>query len=693
MDVQKEIPRARKKRIPLNDDAEGWIGYSLRGHISGRGRSSPRVLCCMAAFFAVALTIQRCSAQSFPQIRPDELKMTGMPQAPGAPAIILYREVDRDDRYLNSARENSYYRIKIFNEEGRKWANVEIPFAKGVDNVKNIRARTVKPDGSVVEFDGKTFDKSILKARGFRVEARTFTLPAVEPGCIVEYSYELEGRLGYSSHWILSEELFTKSAKFHLKPYGAAEGFPLTLRKSWHLPAGMPPPITGVDRSVSLQADNIPAFQIEDFMPPVDELKFHVDFIYEVMTPVNDPELYWKHVGEVRERQLENFVGKYKAVDQAVAETISFNDAPEVKLRKIYVRVHQIRNTSYELRKTKQEQKREGEKSDENVEDVLKRGYADTWQINWLFLAMVRAAGFDAYGCWVSSRATYFFSPKTMQAEHLNEPSVLVKLNGQDLFFNPGSPFAPYGMLDWSETGTEAWRLEKDGGGWLNTPVPKSSESRLEHVAKLRLTEDGNLEGTVKVTYTGLEAVHDRERAHNEDDLARKTFLEDQMKHQIPVAAEVELRKQPDWSDAEAPLVAEYKVNIPGWASNAGKRTLIPASVFTGLEKHLFEHADRIHDVYIDYPYEKDDDVTIELPQGWAVGNVPSLISKGGIIIAYSLNVENSKTTLHLTRKLTWNFLLLELKYYPALHSFFQDVRTGDEQQIVLQPPLNLPQS
>ena len=612
--------------------------------------------------------------------------MTAEPMAPGAPAVILYREVNRDDRNLNSAHETSYYRIKIFTEEGRKWANVAIPYAKGIDDVKNIHARTIRPDGSVVEFDGNTFDKSILKARGFRIEAKTFVLPSVEPGCIIEYSYELAGRLGTSSHWILSEDLFTKSAKFHLKPYGSSGGFVLTLRKSWHLPPGTSPPVTAPDRSVSLQANNIPAFQIEDFMPPADELKFHVDFIYEMIRPENDPELYWKQVGETRQRQLENFIEKRKAVEQALSGTISPNDSPETKLRKIYARVHQIRNTSYELHKTEQERKREKEKADENVEEVLKRGYGSAWQIDWLFLAMARAAGFDAYGCWVASRAEYFFSPGTMQAARLNEPAVLIKLNGQDLFFNPGSPFAPYGMLNWSETGTAAWRMENGGGGWLNTPVPKSSESRLQHVAKLQLAEDGALQGTVTVTYTGLEAVHDREHARNQDDVDRKSFLDDQMKQQIPATAEIDLKRQPDWSDPEAQFVAEYNVSIPAWASNAGKRMLIPAAVFTGIEKHLFEHANRIHDVYVDYPHEKDDDVTIALPQGWEADKVPAPISKDGKVLVYSRNVENGKTTLHLTRRLTWNFLLLDLKYYPALQNFFQDVRTGDDQQIVLQP-------
>jgi hypothetical protein len=48
--------------------------------------------------------------------------------------------------------------------------------------------------------------------------------------------------------------------------------------------------------------------------------------------------------------------------------------------------------------------------------------------------------------------------------------------------------------------------------------------------------------------------------------------------------------------------------------------------------------------------------------------------------------VENNKGTLHLTRRLNMDLLMVEAKLYPTLRNFFQIVRTGDEQQIVLQP-------
>ncbi len=624
-------------------------------------------------------------ADKFQPISPDELKMTSEPLAPGAAAIILFRQVDRDDSRSGSVHENNYYRIKIFTEEGRKHANVELPFVKGFTGVEHIEARTIKADGTIVEFDGKVFEKSLLKGRGFRVLAKTFTLPAVEPGCVIEYSYVMDMEHAYASHWILSEELFTKSARFSLKPYRGTYS-PIVLRRTWqNLPPGAEIK-EGADHVLTMEAKDIPAFQTEDYMPPANELKSRVDFDYESEGAARDPDQFWKNVGKRRNDLMEAFAGKKSAMEAAVAQIVQPNDPPETKLRKIYDRVQHLRNLSFELRKTEQEDKREKEKLNENVEDVWKRGYGNKWQLDWLFLALARAAGFEASGCWVSSRAEYFFHPQMMLSGHLNESAVVVKLNGQDVYFNPGAAFAPFGLLNWSETGTSGMRLDKDGGAWITTGLPKPSESAIQRTAKLKLSEAGDLEGKLTVSYTGLEAMYHRISGLHADEVARKKMLEEAVKAQIPVAAEAELTNKPDWDNAETPLIAEYELKVPNWSSSAGKRVVLPAGLFTAREKNLFEHANRIYPIYFEYPYEKTDDVTVELPDGWQVNNLPSEQTQDGHVVKYDLRATNDHGMLHLTRDLTVDFLMLQQKYYAALRTFFQAVRSGDEQQIVLQP-------
>jgi hypothetical protein len=211
-------------------------------------------------------------------IDPAELKMTSEPKAHGAPAIFLYRQVDCNDTGRANTEIN-YVRIKILTEEGRKYANVEIPYRCSKVAISSLRARTVHPDGSVASFDGKTIDQTVYKAKGVKYLAKTFTMPDVTVDSIIEYYfvYDLANGYVFDSQWILSDELFTKKAVFSLKPY---ERF--ALRWSWPsgLPRGTEPPKQDPMHVVRMTAQDIPAFQIEDFMPPADELKFRVDFVY-----------------------------------------------------------------------------------------------------------------------------------------------------------------------------------------------------------------------------------------------------------------------------------------------------------------------------------------------------------------------------------------------------------------------------
>jgi Domain of Unknown Function with PDB structure (DUF3857) len=268
---------------------------------------------------------QQANGIGFQQVSPDELKMTSEPLAMGAPAIILYRQVDRDDN-VRTGHEDNYFRIKILTEEGRKHANVEIPFFKGNDNVVNVRARTIEPDGSIVNFDGKMFEKELVKGRGVKYLAKTFTLSDVRVGSIIEYyfTWDLKEHYVFDSHWMLSEDLFTKRAQFSLRPYtgNGYQGF--NVRWTWQqLPSGTIPPKEGPDHIVRMEASNIPAFEIEDHMPPPNELKSRVDFIYEEGYVLKDEAGFWKSFDKQRDGQLESFIGKRKAMEEAVCGKLS----------------------------------------------------------------------------------------------------------------------------------------------------------------------------------------------------------------------------------------------------------------------------------------------------------------------------------------------------------------------------------
>ena len=169
---------------------------------------------------------------------------------------------------LTGRYEDNYVRIKILTEAGRKYADIEIPFSTQFEEIKIIRARTIRPDGSITNFDGNVMDKTIFQNSRSKYDAKTFTLPDVQVGSIIEYYYTIEFKGGWihGSRWIISQDLFTKHAKFTLRP--TQGDTTLSLRWSEHLPTGMPSTKQNPDGLVWLDVTNVAAFQREDFMPP-----------------------------------------------------------------------------------------------------------------------------------------------------------------------------------------------------------------------------------------------------------------------------------------------------------------------------------------------------------------------------------------------------------------------------------------
>jgi hypothetical protein len=109
--------------------------------------------------------------------------------------------------------------------------------------------------------------------------------------------------------------------------------------------------------------------------------------------------------------------------------------------------------------------------------------------------------------------------------------------------------------------------------------------------------------------------------------------------------------------------------------------------LFSAPEKRVFEHTGRAHPIYFDFPFKKLDDVTVELPLGWLVSSTPPAQDQGGgKVVGYKLRVDHDAGALHWTREMSVDALLLDAKYYAAVRSFYEVVRTADEGQIVLQP-------
>jgi uncharacterized protein DUF3857/transglutaminase superfamily protein len=597
---------------------------------------------------------------------------------PGAHAIYLYREDVRDD---TQSHEDIYERIKIFTEEGKQYGDIEIPYYRDVFSITNVRARTIRPDGSTAEWNGKLLDKTVVKARGYKVQEKTFTLPEVEAGCIIEYKYRMALNTSYlyDNTWEIQKGLFTKEAKFSFHasplydlvsiPYGVSASTPISKEK---------------DGTMRFDIQNVPALEKEDYMPPEEAVRSRVDFYYTSHGTI-DPDKFWKNTGEFWFEGSERYIGHRKAISEEVGRTVGPDDSPETKLRKLYARVQMIRNTSFEREKTIQEVKRENQKANDNVEDVLKHGVGNGVEIDYLFCGLARAAGFEASVVRVSTRNVHFFTKTMLEANKLNDVVISVKLGDKDVYLDPGNAHAPYGLLPWSETGVQGLKLDKDGGQFVTTTSASPDDAVTKRVGKLVMADDGLVNGRLTVTYTGQEALYRRLEADENDDAQRAKSLIDEVKALVPAGATVELTNSPDWNGPDAPLVAEFDVKSRAWGTQTGRRLLVSQSFFSHPVARQFEHPSRTYPIYFDYPYTDLDDITLQLPLALHAASLPATQVRTNGLGFYEISSENQGASLRLVRKMGVSGILYPAQSYAAIRNFFNQVRAGDEQQIVLE--------
>ena len=649
-------------------------------------RNRALVLSAVQLFVVSALFVIGSVASDFPPVNPAELKITSLPSQPGAAAFILdHEEVSDDQLHYRSV----YMRIKVLTEAGREQANVELPYNDRNFDIGAIHGRTIHSDGTIIPFEGKPFEKVIVKGKDLRYKVKTFTMPDVQVGSIIEYKYELRygDEMLYEPHWILQENLFQQHLHFVFKPSDRDVMLPhgrigKGLAWTWMTP-NKEQPVKSHDK-IEITLDNVPAFVEDSYLPPDNVLKYYVFFYYQT---VRNSDEFWKDEGKYWSKDVDHFA-KADAVSSALGSITAPSDTPEQKVRKIYAFVQTMENTTYLPERSAEEQKTLGLKESKNAGDVLRQKSGDRDEITRLFIAMVRAAGIPAYAMRVTSRDRSYFLPQLLDFNQLDWDIAIVQLDGKEVFLDPGTRFCPYGMLYWKYSASMGLRQNPDGKASIGESAFGSPrEAEIQRLLSLNAGMDGKATGVLKVSFLGQEAIRRRLRAIQTDTAGRTKELEDEAKSWFPENAEVTLSNQPDWN-SDNPLNAEFRVTTP-LMSSAGKRLLLPADLMVFYLPERFPHADRKYPVYFDYPYAEMDEVHIKLPEALQIDTLPSPAEVRLPYAAYVCNLTRGAHEIVVVRQLAMGGNMFPVKMYPELRDFYQKARNSDQQQILLKVNTN----
>lgn len=531
-----------------------------------------------------------------------------------ADAEVLFWEVRIDDSSVEELALKNYVRIKVFTDRGKEsQSKVDLPYS-GSAKIKDIAARVIKADGTIVVLKKEDiYERTIAKASGLKVKAKSFALPGIEPGAIIEYRWQEVYPGGSASGLRLhfQREIPAREITYYLKPY---QGL---IYNSFHMEEAKF--VKDKDNFFKLTKTNMPAYREEPRMPPEDQVRAWVFLNYTRETKL-DVAKYWKDLGRAYFEVTKDEMKANDEVKTAVAQIIGDASTPEQKLERIYDFCRtKIKNISDDASGLSDEEKKKF-RGNKTPADTLKKGGGTGTNIDYLFGALAKAAGFDARLAVSGSRADFFFDPAIASERLLASSFIAVRVGEGWQFFSPAEMYTSFGMLGWPEEGQDALITDAKEPSWSPTGISAPGKSLEKRTGKLRLLDDGTLEGDIRVEYTGHLGFDKKEYNDDESPTEREEILRRMIKARMSTAEITDIKVE-NVTDPVKPFTYSYHVRVPGYAQRTGKRLFFQPGYFSHGAGSLFTSASRKHDVYFNYPWAEHELITIDLPEGFALDN------------------------------------------------------------------------
>lgn len=648
-----------------------------------------KAACVLSLLYFAQLSAATIAAEDivWRPVTPEELQMKAPKVEPDADAEAIFWEVRLDDKKYSKMSYSHYVRVKIFTERGReRFSKVDIPFMKG-KKVENVAARVIKPDGTIVELKPEDiFEREIAKAGKAKVLAKSFAVPGIEPGVIVEYQYTemIKGDSASGERLIFQRDIPLQKVTYYVRPYsGSTLAF-----NSYNMPE-----TRFVEDKKGFRVGtmvNVPAYKEEPYMPPDDEVRKWVYLSYRNIGTL----FQWGFLSINYAEVLKKLSKPNKEVKAKAAELTAGAVTDEEKIRRIYEFVQRdIKNVAFD--RTLNEEQVEDLKV-KDADDALKQGVGNSFHLDMLFASLARAAGFETNIVLAPDRSEYFFNAdKYPFPSFVQMAGIGVKIDNEWQFFDPCTPYIPFEGLYWTRENVRAMLIGDGGWIWKTTPMSSHDKSSAKRSGKFTLDADGTLDGTVTIEYSGQQALTRRAEQYRDSQSKREEDLKDQIKVRLSTAEISDLRIE-NFDDNTKPLTYSFKIKVPNYAQRVGKRIIVQPGFFEQGSTPVFSAADRTYDVYFPYPWSEEDNVAITLPAGFILdgADAPQEIADRSSIgrLKITMSIQNPSNTLKYRRSFHFGGggkNLFPVEAYPALKGLFDAFHKADTHAVSLKQATN----
>jgi hypothetical protein len=632
-----------------------------------------RVLSLLAIAAGLSLPAARASSGWKP-ISEGDLKMTAAEIGdPDAEAAILFREGELDDDETEGTSLKVYVRIKIFSERGRRYADVQLPYRVDLGRISDVHARTIKPDGTALDVEGKEIFDKLVASSGRQVwKSKTFSMPSAGVGSIIEYRYRQVYPAGFRYFALdLQSDLFIKQLVYRIKPQGAS---PLDMR--WvTFNATDPERFTPIwDGTYNIKVQNIAPFRREPLMKPDEAVKVW-GWLYYSKDAETDPDKYWKAYGQEMYWRMMAETRPSHAMRRVLDAITLPADSQEERIGRIYSYLQdEIRSVS--------DAEIESEKLKRNTtaDETIKRRYGTSRDINRLFVAMLRAEGIDSRVAELTTRDENLFHREFADSFQFNSEVAVVVLPGHETrFLDPGTAKCPPGLLSWEKEGVSALIYDKEAPEFVTTPISAAACNVSAQTLTVKPLPDGRSDVQAEVTLSGQSALEYRSQLSGLSAEDQRKIVLARLKDSGPPSGVDESSIKVAGVDAwEGPLKISYHFVAPPFSQPTEKRLLLRPGLLTHKDESLLTAPKRTNSVYFPYPWSEDYRVEIQVPDGFAPDALPAVVNADIGVGTYQSACRQQANQIIFTRKLAVNGIIILPQQYQTLKSFFDRVHEGD---------------
>ena len=604
-----------------------------------------------------------------------------------ADAEGIFWDVVVDDGASEGLLFNHYLRVKVFTERGASQSKIDIPYRE-VFRIEAIAARTVQADGEILELKpDDVFERTIVQANNVKLNAKSFALPRVQPGSIIEYRWREVAPRHFISLLRLpfQRDIPVRRISYHFRQNPRIPNAGLRMAYFQMPPVALIPEGNLFYR---VTLTDVAAFRSEPRMPPKDATQSWA-LVYYVSAQTGFGDSYWLKFSQSGYKVFKPFINGDDSIRRAVQDIIRNAKSSDEKLKDLFQYCRDHITNIHAADSGMSESDIENRKPNKTPSDTLKQGSGSAFEINMLFAAMAAAAGFEARIALLADRGEAFFSRSLPVAYFLKSVVVAVQFGDSWHFFDPGALYVPFGMLRWQQEFESALILDSEKLVFAQTPLSPPATSTQVQNGKFRLNPDGSLEGDVRIEYTGHLGVEMRLANADLSATQREEHLRDKLKARISTA-EVSSIYFKNLTDSTKPLSCNYHVRIADYAEMSGSSIFVKPAFFQKGVGALFTSSSRVNDIYFPYPWSEKDEVVIELPAGYRPAELDRIRpSDMGAISAHNAGISVSDDGSQLKYQREFFFggadrIFFLASDYDGLKNYFDTILQRDNYAVML---------